>query len=195
MLQQGDYVVFKVKALNQVGWSDVSNVNTVVALMEDVPRKPLLPPSRNDLLTSDLLLQVDWQALSSPEDGGALVLSYHLQYDDASGGSSWVDLTGLASDEIVFAFGVTSSIQAGIIYSFRYRARNAHGWGPFSDTLKLISARRTDTPAPVVTSNEGTNVRISWAIPAYDGGSRLLGYRITIKTALGEFIESAACNG
>jgi len=39
---------------------------------------------------------------------------------------------------------VTNSIQKGLTYLFRYRARNAHGWGTWSDELKLVAARRTD---------------------------------------------------
>ena len=48
----------------------------------------------------------------------------------------------------------------------------------------------------VVTSNEGTDVRISWTEPAYDGGTPLLGYRVTIKTHDGDYIEDLVnCDG
>jgi hypothetical protein len=70
-----------VKAQNVNGLSDYSQPNspgTGVALVEDVPHKPLQPPQRDDLLTSDILLQVTWAPLVSPEDGGAQILSYHL---------------------------------------------------------------------------------------------------------------------
>jgi hypothetical protein len=87
---------------------------------------------------------VDWAAFNSPEDGGATIISYNLQYDDSSDGNIWTDLTGILSDEVVLSFGVTDSISKGQIYKFRYRAKNAHGWGPFSDELSLIGARRTD---------------------------------------------------
>ena len=91
-------------------------------------------------------------------------------------------MTGKAVDEILLSFGVTDSISKDQVYLFRYRAKNAHGWGPFSDVLRLIAARRTDQIVPVVTSNEETSVKIAWQEPEYDGGSRLLGYRITIKS-------------
>ena len=73
---------------------------------------------------------------------------------------------------------------------FRYRAKNAQGWGPFSDSLSLIAARRTDQPDTVVTSNEGTEVKITWSEPAYDGGSPLLGFRITILADDGSYYET-----
>lgn len=81
LLQQGDDVKIKVAARNLVGWSSFSDVSTAVdgiALMEDVPHKPLGSPTRDDVLTSDELLQVDWAAFNNPEDGGAIIISYHL---------------------------------------------------------------------------------------------------------------------
>jgi len=71
-------------------------------------------------------------------------------------------LTGLDSDSVLLSYGVTDSIAKGQVYKFRYRAKNAHGWGEFSDELSLIGARRTDQPLPVVTSNENTDIRIFW---------------------------------
>lgn len=62
--------------------------------------------------------------------------------------------------------------------------------------LNLIAARRTNKPSPVVTSNEGTNVRISWSEPAYNGGSPLFGYLLTIKTSTGSFVvDESNCDG
>jgi hypothetical protein len=66
---------------NLVGWSHYSQVSVSadgVALMEDVPHKPLGSPTRDDVKTSDELLQVDWLANNNPENGGATILSYHL---------------------------------------------------------------------------------------------------------------------
>jgi len=78
-------VVIKVAAHNLVGWSSYSELSsTEVALMQTKPHKPLTAPTRDDVLTSDLLLQTEWAELSDPENGGATITSYHLQYDDAS---------------------------------------------------------------------------------------------------------------
>ena len=56
-LQQAEEVIIKVQARNSVGWSLYSSVNTAnKALMQDVPHKPLGSPTRDDILTSDILL-------------------------------------------------------------------------------------------------------------------------------------------
>jgi hypothetical protein len=55
-LSQADSIFIRVKAQNHVGWSASSPLSVTNALMEDVPHKPLNMPSRDDVLTSDLLL-------------------------------------------------------------------------------------------------------------------------------------------
>jgi len=59
-LSQGDKIVIAVRARNEVGWGLWSAQSTLNALFVDVPHKPLLAPMRDDLLTSDLLMQVYW---------------------------------------------------------------------------------------------------------------------------------------
>jgi len=62
--------------------------------------------------------------------------------------------------------------------------------------LSLIAARRTDKIVPVVTSNEGTKVRITWSEPAYNGGSPLFGYLVKIKTNSGDIVANEDdCDG
>lgn len=62
-IQQGEEVKFMIAAHNLVGWSEWSLVTITedgIALMENIPSKPLTSPTRDDVLTSDELLQVDW---------------------------------------------------------------------------------------------------------------------------------------
>lgn len=79
-------------------------------------------------------------SLSDPYNGGYSVASYHLQYDDASSGTIWTDLVGLSTNSTTLTYTVSSSIQIGYVYKFRYRAKNIYGWGSYSDTLSLYAA-------------------------------------------------------
>ncbi len=91
---------------------------------------------------------------------------------------------------------VTTSIEVGKVYLFRYRAKNAFGYGPFSDPLTLYAARVPTQIATVTITNEDTVVRISWTAPSYNGGSPLLGYRIKIQEQDGDMTETVTyCNG
>jgi hypothetical protein len=119
-----------------------------------------------------------------------------LQYDDASGGAIWTDLLGYLDDETDLSFGVVDSIDVGEAYLFRYRARNTHGWGEFSDNLEVIAASSPAVPNTVVTSNEGTDIKIVWNDDAYNGGSPLLYFRILIKKHDDTFAEDTVhCDG
>ena len=72
-LLQGADLIVKVKASNAIGWSPYSTINIApdIAFLEVPPLKPLASPARDYLLSTDLLLQVTWAALESPEHGGA----------------------------------------------------------------------------------------------------------------------------
>ena len=83
-----------------------------------------------------------------------------MQYDDASSATIWTDLIGKDTDSLDQTYTVTSSIQIGSIYQFRYRVKNIFGWGPFSEVLNLYAAKVPDTIDEAVTTNEGTNVKI-----------------------------------
>jgi hypothetical protein len=198
-LVQGDPIDFVVRARNLVGWSidsDLASELSGTIFMIDVPHKPIAPPQRNDLLTSDLQLVVTWSELLNPNDGGETVTSYNLQYRESQESLEWIDLTGVETPFTDTTFSVTSDITVGRTYEFRYRAQNSQGFGPFSEELQLVAARRTDQVTNVITSNEYTLVKITWHEPAYDGGSPLLGYRIKIKTSAGQYVESTEhCDG
>lgn len=51
-----------------------------------------------------------WDALNNPEDGGAMITSYHLQYDDSSKGLTWTDLVGYPTHNTNLSFNVFNSI-------------------------------------------------------------------------------------
>jgi len=93
------------------GWSDLSDPTTVSnsAKIQLLPHKPSTKPTR-DALSSDTALIVDIAPMIDPENGGADIISYHIQYDDASGGAIWTDLIGLNSDSLALTHTVTTSI-------------------------------------------------------------------------------------
>lgn len=72
-------------------------------------------------------------------------------------------------------------IYPGLYYRVRYRAKNAIGWGEFSEVTYILSARRPDTPIPPeITQYGGTNIRIAFYLP-FNGGSEIIKGYIEIK--------------
>ena len=90
---------------------------------------------------------------------------------------------------------VKDSLTPGIIYKFRYRARNVYGWSPYSNVLYQAAASKPDEPLPPTTKNTATSVTITWKEP-YNGSSPILAYRVYIATSLFDkfSIEKTYCN-
>ena len=90
--------------------------------------------------------------------GGSAITSYNLQYDQGAAAGA----NGAAPEEEAFVsligeipannLAVTEVTLAGLntnmIYSFRYRAANKHGWSGFSPVLGIVTAT---IPAAVAT--------------------------------------------
>lgn len=137
-LAQGDPIVVKAQALNVIGWSADSSIDSGAAVQTE-PLKPSSAPTRA-ASSSQTALVTEWAALTGTDTGGSPIVSYALQYDDASGGSVWTDVIGSSSDSLALTYSVTVSITIGETYLFRYKAKNIHGWSEWSDELELVAA-------------------------------------------------------
>jgi hypothetical protein len=82
-------------------------------------------------MTDDTRVHVSWAALVGDDTGGATILSYNLeQY--VSG--VWQELAGETNYYKETSFLCQTNIVAGQEYTFRIRARNKWGYGPYSDS-------------------------------------------------------------
>jgi hypothetical protein len=122
---------------------------------------------------------VEWDALVAPDDGGSAVTSYSLQWDQGSGTFSQ-HLTGVSSPFLSTSHTQTSGLLAGGVYRFRYRVANIHGWGPYSDEVKVRAADIPAEPAAPSTSIADQYVRVSWAEPD-DRSAPIVEYEIRIR--------------
>jgi len=133
------------------------------------------------------------QMVSPTETGGSPIISYSLEWDDASGQLFFTPLFGDVENNIQLLYTKTG-LTAGVAYSFKYRVRNIYGWSTYSAVKTQISARVPDAPAAPVTVNSLTSISISWEEP-YNGGSSLLSYKLVIRASTGNFlVEPTYCN-
>ncbi len=86
-------------ARNERGWSEASAANTDGARVEVEPF-PVSAPTRG-ILTGPTQLDVKWLELTGTNTGGSPILSYHLQYDNATNAVTWLDVVGLAPDSML----------------------------------------------------------------------------------------------
>ena len=191
----GDLIQAKVLARNERGWSAASPANTDGAHVEVEP-SAVVAPARG-ILTGPTQLDVYWTALNLYDAGGSQVLSYHLQYDNATAAVTWLDVVGLAPDSMLLTVIVSSQVVSGDMYGFRVRARNIFGWGPYSQVTYIQAAREPAKPlAPVTSIDAATGgVVITWTAPSARGQA-ITAYKIEFANkAQTAWSEVATCDG
>lgn len=126
---RGQYPLIKVRAHNDDGWGEYSPPNSSGVLVQTEPTY-MVPPEESTL-TNDVQIVVTWPEILTDEETGASELtSYSLEWDQGTG--NWIALTGYSSDSLDRTATVSSGLTAGYPYRFRTRAKNVHGWGPYS---------------------------------------------------------------
>ena len=67
----------------------------------------------------------------------------------------------------------------GLVYRFRYRARNSVGWGPYSEVSSLLAAEPPAAPpVPIHVSSTGSSITLQLSESENDGGSRVSSYEL-----------------
>jgi hypothetical protein len=83
----------------------------------------------------------------------------------------WEEAVGIetihSSNEYLHLTGVSS----GINYRLKVRAKNKHGWGPYSDELIVLAAVEPSQPPNTQSSHNGLAVLLSWDLPSENGAA------------------------
>ena len=66
--------------------------------------------------TSTQLIEVNWQTITSPQNGLAEVTSYSLEWDAGSAGETWVPEIGYLSNSLDLTYSVSDNIVPGNEY-------------------------------------------------------------------------------
>jgi hypothetical protein len=135
----------KVRAFNPAGWIDSPIIGVRLAVVPSQPPAPLKIIDGS----SSTRIQIDIGHFDFVlESGGCPVQSFEIQMDDGIGGY-YRSMTGYLTPYMTPSFAVTSGIERGLTYRFRYRARNCKGWGLFSDELYVLAAQKPNAPPAV----------------------------------------------
>jgi N,N-dimethylformamidase beta subunit-like protein/fibronectin type III domain protein len=122
----------------------------------------------------DRAVALSWNAPAS--DGGGPITGYQITPYVGANAQTPV-LTGSPTTNFTVA-GLTD----GVAYTFRVAAINAAGTGPDSAPSPPITPEAAPPPGPPtdVTGTAGNaSVALRWSAPLSDGGSPIIGYRIT----------------
>jgi hypothetical protein len=93
----------------------------------------------------------------SSSNGGCSILSFNVLMDDGLLGS-YISKVGESSPYLMTTYGASSLVK-GRTYRFKYRVKNCHGWGPFSnDFFAQASELPSKPPAPTLISVSATAI-------------------------------------
>ena len=179
-----DYRVY-VEAFNADG-SIISEVATIT--LGDVPSLPPSAPTKDQSQGSTTSLHVVLDGLSTEETQGLTILSYCLEIDRL-GTATFESVAGCETASLLLSHTVTS-LTTGNSYGFRYKARNAYGWGEYSEAATLLVATEPATPsfAPTFTSSTDTELTIGLSVDAVENnGSVILEFSLEVSDGLDAF--------
>jgi hypothetical protein len=172
-----DLILVKARAANSVGWGSYSTQNPSGVFAQTEPAQMNLPLNDYDMMR-DNRVKLDWQPLVTNFETGAVpILSYSLEYDQAV--NDWVSVCGETSDYTQFTFTVEGGLLPGLVHSFRIRARNEHGWGPYSEYMEAKPSWVPTKMLPVTVEIENIYIKISWVLTSGNGGE-VTNYRVVI---------------
>lgn len=137
-------------------------------------------------------IDLEWTALSAPENGNSDVLAYSLYWDNGSGTTSIALLDALTTSVSV------PGLTGGVTYRFKVRARNLYGSGVFSTELEVLASDlpdKTAIPSVTIGATE-TAVTISWTEPG-DHAASITAYEILLLQSDGVTYstETTYCDG
>jgi hypothetical protein len=126
----------------------------------------------------------------------AEILSYNLQWDAGSSGTSFVELVGESTDYELTTFTVSTGIVAGWPYYFRVRARNGLGWGPVSTSAAVKAATKPDQMDAATTAIDSATggVIVTFTEPE-DNSQGITAYRIEVAHGSDWSEELTSCDG
>ena len=120
---------------------------------------------------------VTWNAPAN--DGGATITDYDIGYTPSGG------------TETVVAHGGTTpphellDLTDGTTYSVRVRAVNSQGDGAWSSAVSQVAAVASDAPTSLADAPTSGGIDLTWAAPAYTGGSAISDYSVRYTPAGG----------
>jgi len=198
-MDQGTYITASVEAKNDKGWSVASRWNTSGAVVQKVPSMMNPPSGLRD--ESSNSVNLEWNEISEPRDGGSEILTYVLQFskDDED---SWTTLVGdedVADNECVNdgttepclfendKVKYTHADAGNTKLSYKVAAKNKWGTGKFSKPNFEIDVAQEPDQISEVRINDAGMVRITWDDPVNAGGSVIDSYEVQIKNSAGEW--------
>ena len=162
----GEAYWFKLRAINEIGYSESLAKEIVYAL---TPSKPASSPAQDFVLTSKSHIKLLYDAIEGTDTGGSPILGYDLWRDDGQNG----DYSQLYATESILSLSyVDTDVEPSKLYRYIYRARNINGYGLFSDPGYMYAASVPSRPeAPTLIAVASDSITVLMHSPVDTGGA------------------------
>ena len=184
-LPYGSEIWAKVSAQNIFGSSEAGEGNGAIILTT-----PTAPEAYNYVPgTTNTQVTIAWP--TPYENGGSPIIDYTISY--AKVGEDFQQL----ADSITANQYTATGLEKSQHYKFIVKARNAEGFGPYSEEVIVVVSMVPDAPNMPVTSfaKDPDRVIITWEEP-FDRGAQITGYKILIAQSDGVYAEELTyCDG
>ena len=177
---------FRVFAENAIGTSEASTVSSIIleprqATSVPIPAAEPSAPTNLQATVGNGQISLSWTAPTN--NGGAAITDYKVEYQ-TSGGSWQTFADGTSTTTSATVTGLSNGEQ----YSFQVLATNSVGDSQPSNVVTATPTASATVPdAPKYPSfwltDDATEVRLFWDVPASDGGSAITNYKPQYKIA------------
>ena len=177
-LTNGNEYSFKVRAVNDAGKSEWSNV-----VSHATPCTTPSVPTNVEAAPGDSKVNLTWDV---PENNGSSAITgYEIQQDENANELRSCTENKLDIKELI----------NGTKYSFKVRAVNSAGCSEWSNVVGPVApCTAPSTPNNVEAAPGDSNIQLSWNLPGNNGGSVITGYEIQQSKSGGEQKTSSESN-
>ena len=172
-LLAGNTWYYRVSAINDRGFGPTSSVANATT-DATVPGQPRTLRAAG---TSPNAIELNWDAPAS--DGGAVIAGYRIEVATGAGGPWVARVPNSGSTATTYTH---TGLRPATTRFYRVSAVNSAGIGqPAGPASAATLPDLPAAPTRLTATARGTSqINLSWTAPTYDGGSRIIGYRIEV---------------
>ncbi|XP_074905359.1 myomesin-2 isoform X1 [Buteo buteo] len=186
-LETGEQYIFRVKAVNAVGFSENSQESEAItvqaALRKSVSHMacPSYPHGITLLNCDGHSMTLGWKA--PKYSGGSPILGYYMDKREANH-QNWHEVNSSLITRTIYT---VEDLTEGAFYEFKVAAANLIGIGQPSDPSEHFKCKAWTMPEPgpaydlTICEVRNTSLVLLWKAPVYEGKSPITGYLVDYK--------------
>src|SRR3989475_827983 len=166
---------YRVSSINSVGTSSPSNIASAITLVV----APSPPSGLAATAVSSSQINLSW---APPTDNGGSAITGYMIERSANGGSTWSTIVSNSGSTATTYSDI--GLMHGTSYTYRVSAINSVGTGSPSSTASATTLAVAPSPPTglAATAVSSSQINLSWAPPADNGGSPITRNKIERST-------------